>query len=337
MTKKNYSNLSSSIQPRKTRGTASRLNTEVFIQRSIAVHGDSYDYSNSVYKNCATNVEIMCKSCGKTFHQLPPNHWKGYRCTNCHSNSSNPKGKFLANAKQYHGSRYDYSLVDYTNSRISVDIICKSHGIFNQAPSSHIQGHGCPSCANEESSIRQKMSFIEFRDRSVLAHSGKYQYKECSFGGLNSRVDIKCPTHGWFKQEGKAHIYGKGCRLCGLDNGGYNRTRFKNVCDKNNNGNGILYLIECTGNNEVFYKVGITSRTVKKRFISKGHLPYDFTELHTIEGDAVYIYDLENKIHSLLKDHHYSPKIEFKGSVNECFSAVTTNVNDLFTAQMYKG
>lgn len=337
MTKKNYSSLSSSTQPRRCRGSTSKLNTEIFIQRSVAVHGDSYDYSNSVYKNCATNVEIMCKSCGKTFHQLPPNHWMGYRCTHCYSNSSNAESKFITNARKCHGSRYDYSLVKYKNNRVGVDIICKHHGVFNQAPSSHTKGHGCPSCAGEKSSLRQRMSFTEFRDRSMLTHNNKYQYNEESFDGLGGKIGIKCPVHGWFEQNGKAHLHGKGCRLCGFDSSGYNRTRFQKVCDKNNNGNGVLYLIECTGNNEAFYKIGITSRTVKKRFMSKGHLPYEFTELHSIEGDASCIYNLENKMHSLLKSYRYRPNIEFKGSAYECFSEITTEIIELFTAQMYKG
>ena len=42
---------------------------------------------------------------------------------------------------------YDYSEVEYINNHTKVKIICRKHGIFLQAPDSHMCGRGCPSCA----------------------------------------------------------------------------------------------------------------------------------------------------------------------------------------------
>ena len=56
-------------------------------------------------------------------------------------------GIFIRNAEKVHGKLYDYSLIDYKNTKIDVDIKCKIHGIFQQNYDSHVRkGCGCPKC-----------------------------------------------------------------------------------------------------------------------------------------------------------------------------------------------
>ena len=55
--------------------------------------------------------------------------------------------EFIERARQVHGDTYDYSLVDYTNSRTKVKIISFDHGVFEQAPTHHLHGQGCPLAA----------------------------------------------------------------------------------------------------------------------------------------------------------------------------------------------
>ena len=45
---------------------------------------------------------------------------------------------FIAMARDVHGDRYDYSKVEYVNSKTKVCIICPIHGEFWQIPSSVI-------------------------------------------------------------------------------------------------------------------------------------------------------------------------------------------------------
>lgn len=54
---------------------------------------------------------------------------------------------FIIKAREVHGERYDYSLVEYIKSYTEVKILCKIHKEFQQIPYSHTQGHGCPDCA----------------------------------------------------------------------------------------------------------------------------------------------------------------------------------------------
>lgn len=57
---------------------------EEFIAKSIARHGDRYDYSLVKYKNDKEDVEIICKE-HKSFWQTPQNHKAGRGCPACAS------------------------------------------------------------------------------------------------------------------------------------------------------------------------------------------------------------------------------------------------------------
>ncbi len=54
--------------------------------------------------------------------------------------------EFINSCLEKHGSRYDYSLVEYKNLRSKINIICREHGIFIQSPKRHKEGQGCPRC-----------------------------------------------------------------------------------------------------------------------------------------------------------------------------------------------
>lgn len=306
------------------------IGLDEFIRRSKLKHGDAYDYSISEYKNSTTHIKFICNKCKNTIKQLPPNHMKGARCMHCYGTVQLTTAVFVKRAKKAHGNAFDYSKTVYVRSDDKVVVRCIKHDYtFEQFPLNHIRGHGCDKCAKDLSSIRYSKPYSQFLKEARLIHGNRYKYRKESYKRSHLKLDIHCDLHGWFSQSGSSHLTGQGCRQCGYDLSGYNRTSFEGLCKKNNNGNGLMYVIHCKEHGESFYKIGITSRTVKKRFISKGHLPYDFTELYVIEGEAAYIYDLENKIHALLKDHHYSPKIDFKGSVYECFTHITKPVEKL--------
>ncbi|MEU4680492.1 hypothetical protein [Micromonospora sp. NPDC023737] len=50
--------------------------------------------------------------------------------------------EFIARAREKHGDRYDYSLVQYVNSQATATIICPEHGEFQQVPAKHLHGQG---------------------------------------------------------------------------------------------------------------------------------------------------------------------------------------------------
>lgn len=61
-----------------------RLTTEEFIERAKTIHGDRYDYSKTIYKNCNDKLIIICKLHGE-FEQSPIHHVNGCGCKKCKS------------------------------------------------------------------------------------------------------------------------------------------------------------------------------------------------------------------------------------------------------------
>ena len=70
---------------------------------------------------------------------------------------------FIEKASQIHNNIYDYSEVNYVNSKTKIKILCKVHGYFEQLPSEHLSGKGCYSCSGKKTrthGLKQKMSFF---------------------------------------------------------------------------------------------------------------------------------------------------------------------------------
>lgn len=129
-----------------------RYDTNSFIYAAKLVHGDKYDYSDVVYTNGTTKVKIRCPVHG-IFEQAPAKHLSGRGCPICGKISkankqSKTKDWFIQNASLVHSNKYDYSLSDYKNMYDKVKIICPKHGIFEQTPHHHLNGHGCPYCSS---------------------------------------------------------------------------------------------------------------------------------------------------------------------------------------------
>jgi len=125
------------------------LTTQEFIEKAKEIHGDKYDYSKVDYINTKTKVIIICKIHGE-FIQKPNNHISNkYGCSKCGRTKLLTKEEFIEKAKEVHGDKYDYSKVDYINTKTKVIIICKIHGEFKQIPHSHLINHGCSKCVNK--------------------------------------------------------------------------------------------------------------------------------------------------------------------------------------------
>ena len=187
--------------------------TKNFIKQSIHKHGDVYDYSISAYKNPKTKVKIMCKTHG-TFEQLPYNHsYHGFGCLVCFGNPRSDTETFIEKAKSVHGSRYDYSLVKYSNNSSKVTIICNIHGEFSQRPSEHLAGKGCIKCAGVE-----RLTTEQFIESSKKIHGDRYDYSKVDYINNRTKVTIVCDVHGDFDQVPDSHLrMNTGCPKCTIN------------------------------------------------------------------------------------------------------------------------
>src|SRR4051812_20770939 len=109
------------------------MTTEEFIDEAIEVHGDKYDYSETVYKKWSEPVKIICPM-HEEFYQTPRDHLRDppRGCRGCSSEKNGEKCRltqeeFLRKAHEKHGNRYDYSKAIYVKNSKKIIIICKIH------------------------------------------------------------------------------------------------------------------------------------------------------------------------------------------------------------------
>lgn len=159
--------------------------------------------------------------------------------------------------------------------------------------------------------------FINF---SIKIHGKKYDYSLVVYTGNKNKVKIICPKkgHGVFEQRPNDHMMGHGCRKCGIELGqGYDINSFIRACQVDD---AILYIIKCSNENEVFYKMGITGKSPKQRFCSTKQMPYNYEVIYEFSGLPDYIYNLEHDLHFKYKEYKYRPLINFAG-YTECYNS----------------
>ncbi len=196
-----------------------KSNSKTFIEKAKVVHSDKYNYSNTNYVNSQTKLLITCEKHGD-FEQIPSSHLNGNGCPKCGvidrvNFKKLTTESFRQKAKEVHGNKYDYSLVNYEKSNIKIKIICSEHGEFQQRPAKHLQGDGCPKCSLTNRVNSSRLSIKEFINRAKKVHDDKYDYSKVSHTNRNDKVTITCPIHGDFKQISNSHLQGQGCPKCG--------------------------------------------------------------------------------------------------------------------------
>lgn len=244
---------------------------------------------------------------------------------------------FVERAKKIHGSKFDYSLVEYKTAIKKVKIKCKTHGIYEQTPNAHLSGVGCIKCRNINLSKKFMSNKESFIKKCINVHGDKYDYSLIEYNGAHVKVDIICKEHGVFTQTAANHSNNKrGCPLCAIESRkksirnnptGWSITNWEDTSKRSKDFDSFkVYILKCWNDDEVFYKVGRTFKKVKNRFARKRDMPYDYIVIKEIVLEsAKETFDMEAKIKSFNKRSSYIPFIDFRGKY-ECFS----NIDELF-------
>lgn len=275
------------------------------------------------------------------FEQIPYDHMYENGCRKCgrevcsKKRRSNSK-EFIEKAIKKHGNKYDYSLVEYVNNSTKVKIICKEHGVFEQAPANHLVGSGCNKCAYISTGFKSRIKKEDFIKRCNIVHKNKYDYSLCECFLDESILTIICSIHGVFNQKAGKHKRGKGCRKCAFDKvgkinsrnpTGWTITSWNKAGERSNNfDNFKVYIIRCWNEEESFFKIGRTFLETKKRFRSKKLMPYNYEIINEFIFDtAKEAFDKETKLKRLHKEYKYNPKISFDGQ-HECFDKINLHL-----------
>ena len=175
-----------------------KRDTDWFISKSKSIHGDKFDYSNAVYINALTPIEIRCIKHNNIFHQVSNNHFKKpYACKDClidrrRSTYGDGKDGFIKKSIKVFGKTYDYSELDYINQRTKVKIRCVKHDLkFEQTPYVFLQGIGCSRCSKENiDSKRSDKTLLKIRNY-VKKLEGKCLSEEYDTNDKNLQFECK--------------------------------------------------------------------------------------------------------------------------------------------------
>ena len=183
-----------------------KLTTEEFIRKAKDIHGDRYDYCNTVYIRSALKVKIHCNKCGADFEQSANAHLMRHGCNYCAQVERNRGNildteEFIRRAKLVFGDKFDYSKVEYKNIYTPVTIICPLHGEFSTIPGNHLSGKpGCPKCkCDKAKSRRTKIGVYDGFSKS---------------GGRCKQVWENILQRCYQESEQKRHPTYRGCSIC---------------------------------------------------------------------------------------------------------------------------
>jgi len=244
-----------------------------FILKAQKKFGNKFDYSLVDYKGFKTPVKIICPIHG-IFYCTPYTHTRcELGCREC-LKTVYYTDEFIKKANIKFKFNFDYSKIIYKSANSKITFFCKKHNIeISQTPNVHLRSKfPCPECLAEHleelkiaKNIKKSTLFI---NKANLKYNNKFDYSLVDYKLALEKVKIICPEHGLFEQLLHNHLKTKfGCPFCGFKNaghcvGGYNEKLFKKSPDSGSKP-GKLYYLKI--NDGEFYKIGITTTSMKKR------------------------------------------------------------------------
>lgn len=124
---------------------------------------------------------------------------------------------FINKAINKYGNEYDYSKVNYINSKTKIIIVCRLHGEFLQSPDNHLHNTGCNFCSINNKKSKLKKPNNKFIEESIEMHGQNYDYSKVNYINNRTKIIIICKIHGEFLQLPDNHLRGHGCVLCKFD------------------------------------------------------------------------------------------------------------------------
>lgn len=189
-----------------------------------------------------------------------------FRCSKCNyklrNNTEIKKLDFIHKAKTKNGDKFDYSLVEYFNSKSNVKIICNNcKKVFHQLPDIHLDSYGC---------ICYKRQF--YKEKFLIScndiYGDKFNYDLIEYNGMKSKLKILCnQCNKVFEQRASSHLNDRmGCPYCAIKRKTSNTEQFI-LKSQNKQGNKYDYtLVEYVNN---FTKLKIICKKCNNIFLQK--------------------------------------------------------------------
>ena len=106
---------------------------------------------------------------------------------------------------------YDLPIENYISAKVKIKHKCSKGHIYEQTPSSHLSGKGCPKCKNIKLSIYKKRTpeeyYNECKEKDLDLPIEKYK-------GNSIKIKHKCIRNHIYEQRPHDHLQGQGCPKC---------------------------------------------------------------------------------------------------------------------------
>jgi hypothetical protein len=187
------------------------------------VYGNKYIYpKNQEIKNHNSIISVICPKHGKFKVKVRLHASGNSGCKDCFKeNLINTHKKtyydYIERFKEIHNNFYIYPKnQEIDNCSDYIVIKCPIHGNFRQNIQNHLSGQGCPKCAYDKRTKNSLLSYSDNIEVCKKAHENFYHYPKYQEldDGVFTKIMIKCPNHGWFKQSLDNHKHGHGCSKC---------------------------------------------------------------------------------------------------------------------------
>ena len=186
------------------------MDTQDFIERSVNIHGNKYDYSLVNYNHSATKVKIICKKHG-IFYQCPSNHLRGWGCEKCRIEY----GKYRKNnIPRYDIFHDDFSSIGIECKRDDMDenilnVRCYNCGkwytpkyadanakqrVINGKAMGENNLYCSDGCKNSCPVYRHRPDYVDPRSKLYVEKTEAQDVRNCQTDHLKQ---IQCDTHGY--------------------------------------------------------------------------------------------------------------------------------------------
>jgi len=193
-----------------------------FVAKALAKGLTQEEIDNCGFTGTKNKIKRVCKIHGEYYTAAQAFLSKGHGCPTCgHESTASKKTKTIEQViegfRSTHGDRYDYSRVVYVRGRDKVEIVCRDHGSFWQAPETHSKGVGCPACGVKKASDARMFTTEEFIAKAQqLQVDYNIDYTNFVYRGWKTEHEFTCKLHGAFYKTPENHIKGAGCPECGI-------------------------------------------------------------------------------------------------------------------------
>jgi len=231
-----------------------KYTTDTYITLARELHGDYYDYLDTIFTLVTNRIIIHCPVHG-TFTQEARQHikintqtGKPFGCRQCGTAQrnkamiENSRQDFFNRAPLLHDHYYTYDHVVYKGTLVHVMITCPKHGDFPQKPYKHlgypdkegksIPPQGCNRCGEERCAAKQRMGKEEFIRRAHEKYgSDIFKYDSVVYTNGDTPVEIYCNDHEqFFTQTPLGHLHAThACPDCSSEKRGLARINNSSV------------------------------------------------------------------------------------------------------------